>query len=158
MTNQVLCPNERSDNIIRGFSRTFHTCLKCSGWSHLQKAQSVKWWASSSASLVGSMPACCRVCLLVEPLIKKEQCSFYPSHGTLDLVLLAILFIHITSLLFSFVTPCYPVVEVNKVSGRNMSLNLEIKRMILNVVSTYAPQVGCQLEKKKNSGVSWIKW
>lgn len=30
-----------------------------------------------------------------------------------------------------------------------MCLKLEIKEVMLNVVSAYAPQVGCQIEKKK---------
>ncbi|KAK3549324.1 hypothetical protein QTP70_034553, partial [Hemibagrus guttatus] len=41
------------------------------------------------------------------------------------------------------------VLEVKRVSDRVMSLKLEIKGVMLNVVSGYAPQVGCELEKKE---------
>ncbi|KAK3563832.1 hypothetical protein QTP86_002740 [Hemibagrus guttatus] len=41
------------------------------------------------------------------------------------------------------------VLEVKKVSDRVMSLKLEIEGVILNVVSGYAPQVGCELEEKE---------
>ncbi|MCJ8737661.1 hypothetical protein PDJAM_G00026650 [Pangasius djambal] len=41
------------------------------------------------------------------------------------------------------------VLEVKRVSDRVMSLKLEIERVILNVVSGYAPQVGCELEEKE---------
>ncbi|KAK3553381.1 hypothetical protein QTP70_003544 [Hemibagrus guttatus] len=41
------------------------------------------------------------------------------------------------------------VLEVNRVSDRVMSLKLEIEGMMLNVVSGYAPQVGCELEEKE---------
>ncbi|KAK3506481.1 hypothetical protein QTP70_001796, partial [Hemibagrus guttatus] len=40
------------------------------------------------------------------------------------------------------------VLEVKRVSDRVMSLKLEIEEVILNVVSGYAPQVGCELEEK----------
>ncbi|KAK3535564.1 hypothetical protein QTP70_016834 [Hemibagrus guttatus] len=41
------------------------------------------------------------------------------------------------------------VLEVKRVSDRVMSLKLEIDGVMLNVVSGYAPQVGCELEKKE---------
>ncbi|KAK3530873.1 hypothetical protein QTP70_003620 [Hemibagrus guttatus] len=41
------------------------------------------------------------------------------------------------------------VLEVKRVSDRVMSLNLEIEGVMLNVVSGYAPQVGCELEEKE---------
>ncbi|KAK3508711.1 hypothetical protein QTP70_004260 [Hemibagrus guttatus] len=41
------------------------------------------------------------------------------------------------------------VLEVNRVSDRVMSLKLEIEGVMLNVVSGYAPQVGCELEEKE---------
>ncbi|KAK3510913.1 hypothetical protein QTP70_025546 [Hemibagrus guttatus] len=41
------------------------------------------------------------------------------------------------------------VLEVKRVSDRVMNLKLEIERVMLNVVSGYAPQVGCELEEKE---------
>ncbi|KAK3535320.1 hypothetical protein QTP70_007936 [Hemibagrus guttatus] len=41
------------------------------------------------------------------------------------------------------------VLEVKRVSDRVMSLKLEIEGVMLNVVSGYAPQVGCELEDKE---------
>ncbi|KAK3548381.1 hypothetical protein QTP70_012138 [Hemibagrus guttatus] len=41
------------------------------------------------------------------------------------------------------------VLEVKRVSNRVMSLKLEIEGVMLNVVSGYAPQVGCELEEKE---------
>ncbi|KAK3520013.1 hypothetical protein QTP70_010846 [Hemibagrus guttatus] len=41
------------------------------------------------------------------------------------------------------------VLEVKRVSDRVMSLKLEIEWVMLNVVSGYAPQVGCELEEKE---------
>ncbi|KAK3537068.1 hypothetical protein QTP70_000746 [Hemibagrus guttatus] len=41
------------------------------------------------------------------------------------------------------------VLEVKRVSDRVMSLMLEIEGVMLNVVSGYAPQVGCELEEKE---------
>ncbi|KAK3543823.1 hypothetical protein QTP70_030092 [Hemibagrus guttatus] len=41
------------------------------------------------------------------------------------------------------------VLEVKRVSDRVMSLKLEIEGVMLNVVSCYAPQVGCELEEKE---------
>ncbi|KAK3528212.1 hypothetical protein QTP86_026675 [Hemibagrus guttatus] len=41
------------------------------------------------------------------------------------------------------------VLEVKRVSGRVMSLKIEIEGVMLNVVSGYAPQVGCELEEKE---------
>ncbi|KAK3523529.1 hypothetical protein QTP70_001897 [Hemibagrus guttatus] len=43
------------------------------------------------------------------------------------------------------------VLEVKRVSDRVMSLKLEIEGVMLNVVSGYAPQVGCELEEKEKS-------
>lgn len=45
------------------------------------------------------------------------------------------------------------VLVVKKVSDRIMSLKMEIKVAILKAVSVYSPQVGCQLGRKRNSGV-----
>ncbi|KAK3563965.1 hypothetical protein QTP86_006216 [Hemibagrus guttatus] len=42
------------------------------------------------------------------------------------------------------------VLEVKRVSDRVMSLKLEIEGVMLNVVSGYAPQVGCELEEKES--------
>jgi exonuclease III len=42
------------------------------------------------------------------------------------------------------------VVEVKRVSDRVMSLKLEMEGVMFNVVSGYAPQVGCELEEKEN--------
>ncbi|KAK3561841.1 hypothetical protein QTP86_017054 [Hemibagrus guttatus] len=41
------------------------------------------------------------------------------------------------------------VLEVKRVSDRVMSLKLEIEGVMLNVVSGYAPQVGCELQEKE---------
>ncbi|MCJ8743640.1 hypothetical protein PDJAM_G00096590 [Pangasius djambal] len=41
------------------------------------------------------------------------------------------------------------VLEVKRVSDRVMSLKLEIKGVVMYVVSGYAPQVGCELEEKE---------
>ncbi|KAF3705386.1 Craniofacial development protein 2 p97 bucentaur protein [Channa argus] len=41
------------------------------------------------------------------------------------------------------------VLEVKRLSDRLMSLKLEIEGVMFNVVRGYAPQVGCELEKKK---------
>ncbi|KAK3560541.1 hypothetical protein QTP86_010949 [Hemibagrus guttatus] len=41
------------------------------------------------------------------------------------------------------------VLEVKRVSDRVMSLKLEIEGVMLNVVSGYAPQVGCELVEKE---------
>ncbi|KAK3524726.1 hypothetical protein QTP86_001651 [Hemibagrus guttatus] len=41
------------------------------------------------------------------------------------------------------------VLEVKRVSDRVMILKLEIEGVMLNVVSGYAPQVGCELEEKE---------
>ncbi|KAK3566081.1 hypothetical protein QTP86_025534, partial [Hemibagrus guttatus] len=41
------------------------------------------------------------------------------------------------------------VLEVKRVSDRVMSLKLEIEGVTLNVVSGYAPEVGCELEEKE---------
>ena len=41
------------------------------------------------------------------------------------------------------------VLEVWRVSDRAMGIKLEIGGMILNVLSAYAPQVGCELEEKE---------
>ncbi|KAK3555175.1 hypothetical protein QTP86_010042 [Hemibagrus guttatus] len=41
------------------------------------------------------------------------------------------------------------VLEVKRMSDRVMSLKLEIEGVMLNVVSGYAPQVGCELEGKE---------
>ncbi|KAK3534387.1 hypothetical protein QTP86_014424, partial [Hemibagrus guttatus] len=43
------------------------------------------------------------------------------------------------------------VLEVKRVSDRVMSLKLEIEGVMLNVVSGYAPQVGCELKEKERS-------
>ncbi|KAK3548972.1 hypothetical protein QTP70_022655 [Hemibagrus guttatus] len=41
------------------------------------------------------------------------------------------------------------VLEVKRLSDRVMSLKLEIEGVMLNVVSGYAPQIGCELEEKE---------
>ncbi|KAK3555609.1 hypothetical protein QTP86_025650 [Hemibagrus guttatus] len=42
------------------------------------------------------------------------------------------------------------VLEVKRVSDRVMNLKLEFEGVMLNVVSGYAPQVGCELEEKES--------
>ncbi|KAK2920732.1 hypothetical protein Q8A73_000217 [Channa argus] len=41
------------------------------------------------------------------------------------------------------------ILEVKRVSDRLMSLKLEVEGVMFNVVSGYAPQVGCELEEKE---------
>lgn len=41
------------------------------------------------------------------------------------------------------------VVEVKRVSDRNMSVKLEFEGVTLNVVRGYAPQVGCYMEERE---------
>ncbi|KAI5607533.1 hypothetical protein C0J50_1844 [Silurus asotus] len=41
------------------------------------------------------------------------------------------------------------VVEVKRVSDRVMKVKLEVEGVMINVISAYAPQVGCEMEKKK---------
>ncbi|KAF7705380.1 hypothetical protein C0J45_6915 [Silurus meridionalis] len=41
------------------------------------------------------------------------------------------------------------VVEVKRVSDRVMNVKLEVKGVTINVISAYAPQVGCEMEKEK---------
>ncbi|KAI5623399.1 hypothetical protein C0J50_17186 [Silurus asotus] len=41
------------------------------------------------------------------------------------------------------------VVEVTRVSDRVMNVKLEVERLIINVISAYAPQVGCEMEEKE---------
>ncbi|KAF7690283.1 hypothetical protein C0J45_19462 [Silurus meridionalis] len=41
------------------------------------------------------------------------------------------------------------VVEVKRVSDRVMIVKLEVEVVMLNVISAYAPQVGCEIEEKK---------
>ncbi|XP_037792770.1 uncharacterized protein LOC119588134 [Penaeus monodon] len=43
----------------------------------------------------------------------------------------------------------YGMLDVRKIRDRMMSLKLEIDGLLLNVVSTYAPQVGCHREEKE---------
>ncbi|KAF7705670.1 hypothetical protein HF521_020956, partial [Silurus meridionalis] len=43
------------------------------------------------------------------------------------------------------------VVEVKRVSDRVMNVKLEVEGMMINVISAYAPQVGCEMKEKKNS-------
>ncbi len=42
------------------------------------------------------------------------------------------------------------VLEVKRVSDRMMSVKLEIEGVMINVISTYAPQVGCEMEEKED--------
>ena len=42
------------------------------------------------------------------------------------------------------------VVEVKRKSDRMMSVKMEIKGVMVNVISAYAPQVGCELEEKED--------
>ena len=49
------------------------------------------------------------------------------------------------------------VVEVKRVSDRVTSETLEIEGVMIDLVNLYAPNVGCETEEKRNSGVSWIK-
>ncbi|KAI5090388.1 hypothetical protein C0J45_19249 [Silurus meridionalis] len=41
------------------------------------------------------------------------------------------------------------VVEVKRVSDRVMNVKLEVEGVIINIISAYAPQVGCEMEKKE---------
>ena len=41
------------------------------------------------------------------------------------------------------------VLEVRRMSDRVMSVKLEVEGMVINVISAYAPQVGCELEEKE---------
>ncbi|KAF7694504.1 hypothetical protein HF521_008257, partial [Silurus meridionalis] len=41
------------------------------------------------------------------------------------------------------------VVEVKRVSDRVMIVKLEVEGMMINVISVYAPQVGCEMEEKE---------
>ena len=42
------------------------------------------------------------------------------------------------------------VLEVKRVSDRLMAMKLEVKELILNIVSAYAPQVNNSMEKKND--------
>ncbi len=42
------------------------------------------------------------------------------------------------------------VLEVKRVSDRMMSVKLEIEGVMINVISAYAPQVGCEMEEKED--------
>ena len=42
------------------------------------------------------------------------------------------------------------VLKMKRVSDRLMTMKLEVKRSILNIVSTYAPQVNNSMEEKNN--------
>ena len=44
------------------------------------------------------------------------------------------------------------VVEERRVSDRVIALKLVREGIILNVISMYAPQVGCEMEEKEDSG------
>ncbi|KAI5615288.1 hypothetical protein C0J50_10797 [Silurus asotus] len=41
------------------------------------------------------------------------------------------------------------VVEVKRVSDRVMIVKVEVEGMMMNVISAYAPQVGCEMEEKE---------
>ncbi|KAF7690584.1 hypothetical protein HF521_012388 [Silurus meridionalis] len=41
------------------------------------------------------------------------------------------------------------VVEVKRVSDRVMIVKVEVEGMMINVISAYAPQVGCEMEEKE---------
>ncbi|KAF7702422.1 hypothetical protein HF521_001705 [Silurus meridionalis] len=41
------------------------------------------------------------------------------------------------------------LVEVKRVSDRVMNVKLEVEGMMINVISAYAPQVGCEMEEKE---------
>lgn len=49
------------------------------------------------------------------------------------------------------------VAEVKRMSDIIMSLKLDIKGMVLNVVSVFAPLVAFQ-KRKRNAGVSLMEW
>lgn len=49
------------------------------------------------------------------------------------------------------------VVQVKRMSDIIMSLKLDIKGMVLNVVSVFAPLVAFQ-KRKRNAGVSLMEW
>lgn len=49
------------------------------------------------------------------------------------------------------------VVEVKRMSDIIMSLKLDIKGMVWNVVSVFAALVACQ-KRKRNDGVSLMEW
>ena len=48
------------------------------------------------------------------------------------------------------------VLEVKRVSDRLMAIKLEVKGSILNIVSTYAPQVNNSMEEKNDFGKTWM--
>ena len=52
------------------------------------------------------------------------------------------------------------VLEVKKKSDRMMSVKMEIEGVMVNVISAYAPQVGCELEEKERfmNELTWMKW
>ncbi|KAI5109468.1 hypothetical protein C0J45_0865 [Silurus meridionalis] len=41
------------------------------------------------------------------------------------------------------------VVEVKRVSDRVINVKLEVKGMMINVISAFSPQVGCEMEEKE---------
>ncbi|KAI5617750.1 hypothetical protein C0J50_22339 [Silurus asotus] len=41
------------------------------------------------------------------------------------------------------------VVEVKRVSDRVMNMKLEVEGVMINVISAYVPQVGCEMEEKE---------
>ncbi|KAF7689638.1 hypothetical protein HF521_012991, partial [Silurus meridionalis] len=41
------------------------------------------------------------------------------------------------------------VVEVKRVSKRLMNMKLEVEGVMINVISAYAPQMGCEMEEKE---------
>ncbi|KAI5606603.1 hypothetical protein C0J50_2102 [Silurus asotus] len=41
------------------------------------------------------------------------------------------------------------VIEVKRVSDRGMNVKLEVELVIINVISAYSPQVGCEMEEKE---------
>ena len=48
------------------------------------------------------------------------------------------------------------VLEVKRVSDRLMAMKLEIKGLILNIVSAYAPQVNNSMEEKNDFWETWM--
>ena len=48
------------------------------------------------------------------------------------------------------------VLEVKRVSDRLMTMKLNLKGSILNIVSAYAPQINNSMEEKKAFGKTWI--
>lgn len=50
------------------------------------------------------------------------------------------------------------VLGMTRLADRVMTMKLGNESMMMNVVIAYALQVGCEMEEKNNSAVTWMKW